>query len=89
MRIFPALYLSILALAHHASAEGDLDAYGVSVNDTNPDPGDLVTVRWTAINRTGDFIGSSNQGVMFSTDFLRAEEKRSKSSSGILSERIV
>jgi hypothetical protein len=47
---------------------GDLDARSVSVNDTRPDPGDLITVSWTAVNRTGDYIGSSTQAVVLSTD---------------------
>ena len=69
MRISPLLALAfLLALPSALLAKGDLDAYGVSVNDTSPDPGDTVTVRWTAINRTGDYIGSSEQGVMFSTN---------------------
>ncbi|MGI9241239.1 MAG: hypothetical protein ACR2RV_10585, partial [Verrucomicrobiales bacterium] len=63
--LLPILFL---ALATDLLAKGDLDAYGVSVNDRNPDPGDTVTVRWTAINRTGDYIGGSQQGVMFSSN---------------------
>ena len=62
------LLLLLLALAPQLIAKGDLDANGVSVNDRNPDPGDTVTVRWTALNRTGDYIGGSQQGVMFSSD---------------------
>lgn len=47
---------------------GDLDARSVSVNDRKPDPGDFITVSWTAINRTGKYIGSSDQEVVLSTD---------------------
>lgn len=68
MRILLALATFFLALPASLHAKGDLDANGVTVNDTSPDPGDTVTVRWTALNRTGDYIGSSNQGVMFSSD---------------------
>jgi len=60
-----SIFFCLAAFAH---AKGDLDADSVTVNDRTPDPGDFVTVRWRAINRTGDYIGGSQQGVMFSTD---------------------
>jgi len=68
MKIVLFFLLLSLVLGPDLFAKGDLDANGVSVNDRNPDPGDLVTVRWTALNRTGDYIGGSQQGVMFSSN---------------------
>lgn len=58
----------LLTLLIAPLSAGDLDARGVSVNDTKPDPGDLITVSWMAINRTGKYIGSSDQAVVLSTD---------------------
>ncbi len=48
--------------------EPDMDAYGVSVRDSTVDPGQSVTVDWTAINRGSGSAGSTQQGVMWSTN---------------------
>lgn len=46
----------------------DLVAYSISVSDTTVDPGQSVTVYWTAKNKGDASCGSSQQGVMWSTD---------------------
>jgi hypothetical protein len=51
----------------------DLIAYAISVSDTTVEPGQRVTVNWTAKNQgtsaTGFFpFGTSQQGVMWSTN---------------------
>jgi len=51
----------------------DLIAYGISVSDTRVDPGQAVTVNWTAKNQgfsaTGIYpFGASQQGIMWSTN---------------------
>lgn len=53
----------------------DLIANGISVSDTTVNPGQSVTVNWTASNignsATGFFpLGTSQQGVMWSTDTI-------------------
>ena len=71
MKFLKLNIIILLSASPLLMADGDLDAYGVTVNDSTPDPGDTVTVRWTAINRSDglwDTIGDSRQGVMFSTN---------------------
>ena len=46
----------------------DLIAYGVSVSDTTVDPGQSVTVYWTAKNQGTGSAGSTQQGVMWSSN---------------------
>ncbi len=46
----------------------DLIAYGVSVSDTTVDPGQTITVNWTAKNQGDGGAGATQQGVMWSTD---------------------
>ena len=48
--------------------EPDLVAYDVSASDTSVDPGQSVTVYWTAKNIGNGSCGSSQQGVMWSTN---------------------
>ena len=47
---------------------GDLYASNLSINDSNPDLGDLVTVSWTANARDDIPVSSTQQGVMLSND---------------------
>ena len=47
---------------------GDLYASSLSINDSNPDLGDLVTVSWTANARDDIPVSATQQGVMLSTD---------------------
>ncbi len=46
----------------------DLIAYNVAVSDTSVDPGQSVTVTWTAKNQGGGNAPSSQQGVMWSAN---------------------
>ncbi|MHC4160165.1 MAG: CARDB domain-containing protein, partial [Planctomycetota bacterium] len=46
----------------------DLIAYSISVSDTTVNPGQSVTVYWTAKNQGNASCGSSQQGVMWSTN---------------------
>jgi len=49
-------------------AKPDLIAYSASVSDTTVDPGQSVTVYWTAKNQGTGSAGSTQQGVMWSTN---------------------
>jgi subtilase family serine protease len=46
----------------------DLTAYGVSVTDTTVNPGQSITVNWTAKNQGQAGAGATQQGVMWSSD---------------------
>ena len=46
----------------------DLIAYSVSVSDTTVDPGQSITVNWTAKNQGTASAGATQQGVMWSSD---------------------
>ena len=50
------------------TSQPDLDAYGVIVSDTTVDRGQSVQVSWIAINRDSGYAGSSQQGIMWSTN---------------------
>ncbi len=54
----------------------DLDAYGVRVSDTTVNPGQVVSVDWTAINRGTGSAGSTQQGVMWSTNSIISKSDR-------------
>ena len=56
------------ALEPRLMLSADLIAYGISVPDTTVDPGQIVQVSWTAENQGDEPCGSSQQGVMWSTD---------------------
>lgn len=64
---FLAACLLLASFATPLAAKPDLDATSLKVNDRTPDPGDLITCSWTAVNRTGDYVGSTEQGVLLST----------------------
>jgi hypothetical protein len=49
-------------------AQPDLIAYNCSVSDTTVDPGQNVTVYWTAKNQGTGSAGSTQQGVMWSSN---------------------
>ncbi len=49
-------------------AKPDLIAYSASVSDTTVDPGQSVTVYWTAKNQGTGSAGSTQQGVMWSSN---------------------
>ena len=75
-----SLLILIFALAatefHSLAADPDLIATDVSVSDRSVNPGQSVTVRWTARNRGNQFVGDSQQGVMWSTNSTIARGDR-------------
>ena len=72
-----AMAVGVSLPLHEARAKDpDMRATGVTVSDTTVDRGQTVRVRWTGKNVGDDGAGSTQQGVMWSTNTIIARGDR-------------